>query len=331
MKLHLAVDLGGTKTLLNLFNSDNASAETLKQQRLECANYENFTDLLRDFLGDVQNIDFASIAIAGPINNTENNQLARVTNLPWQIDRNELQITFNIKQCYLINDFQAIGFAIPALEKTDYLVLQEGTKQDRGTKAVIGAGTGLGQAIIAANNSDYTVISTEGGHVDFAPNNEIETKLIQFLRNKWSHVSYERVLSGAGIGHIYEFLAQESIIPDDTNEILHQSDPAAHIAKLANEQHPGAQKAMQLFTQIYGAQTGNLALNCLPFGGLYIAGGIAAKNQALINSDIFLESYRAKGRMQMVVKNIPLYLVTNTDIGLIGATQHALKLGNQQA
>ncbi len=328
MTYYLAADLGGTKTILQLFQVREQAIVTLKKQRYASAAFSSFSQLLEDFLGTDLQADVACIAIAGPITSSTSNQLAKVTNLPWKIDRNVLIQQFGLRHCKLINDFQAIGYAIPALQPQDYQTLQAGQLQAAGTKAVIGAGTGLGQAIIVPLQEGVTIISTEGGHTDFAPQNPEEIKLLEFLQSRWDHVSWERIVSGPGIRTLYEFLLQNRSKAIADAAALEAADPAANIASLAQSEPASlAGETMRLFTRLYGAQTGNLGLNCLPYGGLYIAGGIAAKNPALIGSDIFLEAFRAKGRMRPLLEKIPLFLITNTELGLNGAVQYAIQLG----
>lgn len=330
MKHYIAADIGGTKTLLHLTRDNGGEPETLKKQRYDSGKYPSFEKMLAEFVDDSLTIHAASLAIAGPISTTPKNQTANVTNLPWEIDANALSQQFKISHCALINDFEAIGYALSALTEQDLITLQSGLPRPGGIQAVIGAGTGLGQAIVIPSSSNTKVISTEGGHTDFSPSTELEIALLRFLQQRWTHVSWERVLSGMGIKNLFDFLiAHHGLTASDYQEILDHSDPPARIAQLAQQQSlPLASEAMQLFCRLYGAQAGNLALNCLPFGGLYIAGGIAAKNQELIISSQFLDSFLAKGRMQFLINDIPIYLITNTDLGLIGATQHALQLGN---
>ncbi len=330
MTRHLAADIGGTKTLIHWFESDGKNIQTLMKKRFENANYSNIESILAEILSTDQALDSACLAIAGPITPLVKNQIANVTNLPWTIDRNAIQQTFNIKHCTLINDFKANGYAIAALTNNDWITLQEGKSRATATKAIIGAGTGLGQAIIPYSKNHQQVLSTEGGHVDFAPKNALEIQLFQYLNLQWSHVSYERILSGTGIWNLFQFLIEHhQLNPSDFRKISEHNDPAAKISMLAQQQTLTiASETMVLFSKIYGAQAGNLALNCLPYGGLYIAGGIAAKNQSLLRSKQFLDAFLAKGRMQSILKDIPVKLITNTELGLIGAEQYALQTGS---
>jgi len=328
MTYHIAADIGGTKTLIQLVHKSQQARKTLKHSYYKSGDFETFEDLLRDFIDFDENIDSACFAIAGPIKSKANNAVADVTNLPWVINQQDIQQNFSINHCKLINDFQAIGHAIQGLTNQDLITLQAGTPSPSGTRAVIGAGTGLGQAILVRTGKSYEVIATEGGHVNFAPTTALEIELLKFLQSKFSHVSYEMILSGPGLLNIFDFLLHQNNLQNtEHKQIFNSSDPAAEIAKQANE-NPNSiyTDVMNLFTHIYGAQAGNFALNCLPSGGIYIAGGIAVKNQSLIKSPAFIEAFCAKGIMSSLASEIPVKLITHSEPGLIGATQIAINI-----
>jgi len=325
----LTADLGGTKTYLQLSKIQDSSISVIKKNQYESDAFESFESMLQLFIAEEENIDFACIAIAGPINNVKEAQIANVTNLPWEINNLILAQQFSIANVSFINDFAAIGHALIQLGNEDYLILQEGTPNNTAPKAVIGAGTGLGQAILVPSEIDYTIIATEGGHTDFAPTNQMELALYQYLSTQFEHVSYERILSGDGIENLFKFLlhiCQQSHHPNH-REILSHTDPAAEISKHAIENtNEMAVKTMDLFMAIYGSQAGNLALNCLPKNGLYIAGGIAAKNKWYLQNSQFVQRFNAKGRMQSETIQIPIRLITNPEVGLRGSLQYILKL-----
>jgi len=341
MSILLAADIGGTKTRLRLSQLKAGVLSTLKQTQYNSGQWHSFDAVLDDFLQthskNNKPCHSACFAVAGPVRNsqdTRSSSLANVTNLPWKLCSQTLKQRFKLPLLSLINDFQAIGHCVDVLDKKDFFTLQAGKTALDGalnnTRAFIGAGTGLGQAIAVFNGVDYEIISSEGGHVDFAPGNDFQVALYQFLNQKYPHVSYERLLSGEGLFNIYQFFSQicqadeQSII--EKEKILSQADKAKTIAQMAKVNPDGpAARSMELFFRIYGAQCGNLALNCLPSNGLFIAGGIAQKNLEYLKKSPFLSSFTAKGRMQQLMTCIPVKVITNADAGLSGATCVAAK------
>jgi glucokinase len=320
----LAVDLGGTKILFQL---SDEQGDVIAEQQLASQAFDSFDNALAEFLSldavKGQHIDCAGLAVAGPVNGRQ----AQVTNLPWQIDADALAEQFAIKQIVLCNDFEAIGYAIDALTESDILTLQMGHNAPAAkVRAVIGAGTGLGQAMLVKTEQGWQVLPTEGGHVDFAPADANQNLLLEHMRERFGHVSFERVLSGSGLVDIYEFL--RSYLQKDEQEELRQAmingDPAAAISQFASQDEL-AQQAMAMFFQIYGAQTGNLALSCLPFGGVYIAGGIAAKNLSWFENSQFLQAFAAKGKMQHLMSQFPIHVIKHPQVGLLGARIFAMQ------
>jgi glucokinase len=248
-----------------------------------------------------------------------------------------------IEKISLINDFVAVGYGIAGLEPQDLHTLQAGEVQADAPIAVIGAGTGLGQGfLIRQPNGSYRVYGTEGGHTDFAPRNELEFQLLKYLRDKMdlTRVSVERVVSGMGIVSIYQFLRDRQDITESPQVAAairtwereagmseKSVDPAAVIAiAAADQQDHLSQKTMEIFAELYGAEAGNLALKLLPYGGLYIAGGVAAKNLPLLKSGSFLHAMTDKGRMRPLMERVPVRVICNQKVGLIGAALWAAKL-----
>jgi len=324
----LSADVGGTKTQLQLSHLSDGIIQTLRTEKFSSQEYPSFTHMLTEFLTDKVTIDSACFAVAGPVKHDENYSEANITNLPWIINSSNLESQLEIKSVALINDFEAIGYAIEHLPPDDFVTLQEGQKSQNTVKAIIGAGTGLGQAIMVHNGQDYDVLCTEGGHVDLAANSEIEMALLQQLKTQYSHVSYERVLSGQGLINIFEFLLDKNRVRNniDNQNILHAQDIAAEISITAEQKSNSvACQAMSLFMKIYGAQAGNLALTCLANGGVYIAGGIAAKNLSAFDDNGFITAFNEKGRMQTLTQNMPVRIIKNQSCGLIGATHFAYR------
>jgi len=325
----LSADIGGTKTIIERSQYSEGKLRTINKVKLNSASYSCFANMLAGFIESDEKIDAACFAIAGPIRHEENIQTANVTNLPWEMSNTSLQETFGIPKVRFINDFQAMGYAIEHLSSNDLEVLQQGHSKSHGVRAVIGAGTGLGEAILVFNGNRYEVLATEGGHQDFAPNSALEIELYQYLHKEFEHVSFERVLSGTGLVNLFNFLIQHGVSSNQEldQQILNSVDPAAEISRAANSKsYIMAEQALSLFMKIYGAKAGNLALACLPTGGIYITGGIAGKNLSSLKSSEFIQSFNAKGRMQQLLEDIPVNVVTNQEAGLIGATQQALNI-----
>jgi glucokinase len=319
MQTLLAADIGGTKTLLQV---TAANGQLLAEQRFVSNDFAGFTELLAGFLNslpeDCLPITSACLAVAGPVTG----RTASVTNLPWRIDADALCELLPLMQVTLINDFAAVGEGIACLTEDDLLILQAGRSEPDAPRAVIGAGTGLGQAYMTPQQDGWQVWATEGGHTDFAPSDALQQQLLDYLLQQYVHVSYERLVSGMGLENIYQFLAGLHDLPVNVDM---NSDRAAQISQLGAIGDPLAQQTMRLFVEIYGAQAGNLALTVMPRAGLYLAGGIAMKNQSWFEDGSFMQAFLAKGRMQPLLENIPVYLIRSADTGLRGAALLARK------
>ncbi len=327
----LAGDLGGTKTLLQIADIDGRDYQVLHEQRLENRHYSELLPLIQDFLHAspvASGIEHACIAVAGPISTTATGQYAKVTNLPWHIDAQPLAAALNIPRLSLINDFQAVGYGIEALAADDIAVLQTGQPQPHAPRMIIGAGTGLGVGQMIWLDERYEVIPSEGGHADFAPVDEPQIGLLRYMRRHYAHVSCDRILSGPGLAHIYSFLHETAgASPAELEKIMRHADPAAAISASADTgDDPLARAALDMFVSIYGAQAGNLALINLAFGGVYVAGGIAPKILSHITSGAFMREFANKGRMSALLGGMPVYVITNPKVGLMGAALAAARL-----
>ena len=357
MTIVLAGDLGGTKTILRLAEKvvdisgvgssrdDDKQWRSLYEQRFISGNYAEFVDVVHEFLGNAKKIlgklpaiRRACLGIAGPIHGRR----SQLTNLGWYLDSDRLEVELGIPQVSLINDFVAVGYGILGLQPEDLHTLQTGKEKERSPIGVIGAGTGLGEAFLSWDGDRYEVYPTEGGHTDFAPRNALEIELLQYLQQRHDRVSVERVVSGMGIVAIYQFL-RDRFLPDlpESPEIAErvrlwesgtvEADAAAAIANSALDVHIApeqrnqlAVKTMQVFISAYAAEAGNLALKLIPQGGLYIAGGIAPKILPLLQDGNFLQILKDKGRVSPVLADLPIHVILNPDVGLIGATFHGL-------
>jgi glucokinase len=342
MKYLLAGDLGGTKTFLRLVKAESPDRSEF-EYRYQSQEYDGLVAICREFLAAASTqlaveieIQSACLAIAGAVID----RASYLPNLDWQITATGLEQGLNIPRVELINDFVAIGDGIDLLRPEDLHILQTGQPQQNAPKAVIGAGTGLGQCFLIHNGADYQVVATERGHVDFPARSSQEFELVRYICDNMQidRVSNERVISGRGIVAIYQYLRDTNnfsekpeiaaVVREWESQTEKLADPAAAIsAQAIAKTDPLAQATMQMFMSAYGAEAGNLALTTLCYGGLYIAGGIAAKNLDLFADGTFLNAFHHKGRVSDLLDNIPVNVILNPQVGLIGAAAQAAKLG----
>lgn len=326
----LAADVGGTKTRM-LCASAESPEKALYEACYMSADFESFEPLLESFIHDsgipASQIETLALALPGLVNADS----ARLTNLPWVIDKQSLTDTFGIKNISFINDFQASAFGTSQLREKDQIILNPGLHnsailRNNDTRVAVGAGTGLGvswaqknKAEVISGHETLRAYDTEGGHIDFAPVDETQIDLLKFLQQRHGHVSYERILSGDGLVCLYEFCAGKKITEAQKEAIT------AEWVNSHADKDVTADKALSLFVQIYGAYIGNIAMIFKPFGGIFITGGIAAKIVKKMQSDDFINAYLNKGRMRQLVEQIAVYLVTNERIGVLGAMAEAVR------
>lgn len=320
-RLILAGDIGGTKTWLRLAEATPGGLRTVREQCFESAEFDGLSPMIHTLLaGESTPVEIRSacFGVAGPVEGGR----ASLTNLPWLVDADEVGQRCGVAAVRLINDFEAIGYGIEALEDRDIATLQVGRPVAKWPRAVLGAGTGLGVCLIVPGGEGHQVIATEGGHVDFAPTDELQIGLLRFLQARFGHVSYERILSGPGLVDIYEFLQRNGAHQPaaELAQALRTDAAPAAISQAALGNHDTcARAAMQLFIDIYGAQAGNLALTALARGGVYLAGGIAPKIIEALRAGEFMRAFRAKGRFATLLSTIPVHVVMNPQVGLMGA------------
>jgi len=326
----LAGDIGGTKTLLQIAEVEGTHCKVLQEQRYDSRAYDDLAPMVSEFLHQagkdaVAGLASACFGVAGPVSG----ERARLTNLPWQLDARQLAEQLGIARVCLINDFQAVGYGIEALAADDIHELQQGQEQPHAPRVLIGAGTGLGEGILVWQQDHYEALASEGGHVGFAPEDATQVALLQYLRERFERVSYNLILCGPGLVNIYQFLRDTGVARESAalNKALAASDPAAVVTRFALEANePLAVKALDLFIAIYGAQAGNLALTCIATGGAYVAGGIAPKIIDRLKGGEFIRAFNDKGRMSHVTQTIPVRVVLNPRVGLMGAALSAGRL-----
>jgi glucokinase len=326
----LAVDLGGTKTLLELSEFDGFQSTLIAEQRYTSADYIRFDNIVSDFIGHHPGpIAAACIAVAGPVDVSVNGESAKITNLPWHLDSQQLATQFKIPHVRLINDFAAVAYGLDGLRNDEFIPLQKANGDDCGVRLILGAGTGLGVALMVHDGEYYKVLATEGGHAGFAPTSNNELAVFHFLRQTLPHVSIEHVLSGPGLINIYRALHQrEHANEESLHNITHSPDPGAAISSAAKRGDNIAHCTLDVFAQIYGNVAGNLALTCLPTGGIFLAGGIAPKLIQRLQGGAFLSAFHNKGKMSHLMPRFPINVVMNSNIGLIGARLTAQRLAN---
>lgn len=327
----LSGDIGGTNSRLALYRGTERLFERIypsaDHPSLEVV-VEKFLEETRKALGQDARPERGCLGVAGPVDH----DTTRVTNLPWFVDARKIEQRTRIGRVTLINDFQAAAVGVTVLGESDLVSLGGGARNPTGPMVVLGAGTGLGEAFLfwSATDGRHVVVASEGGHVDFTPRTGLETGLLNYLVGRYGRVSYERVLSGQGIVDVFGFLSNEPalrpLVSDETRGALLAEDPAAVISRHAIAgRDPVCAMALNLFCSVYGGLAGNLALTFLASGGVFLAGGIAPKVLPLLQNGVFREAFEAKGRFQPLVAKIPAFVVTHTDVGLLGAATVAAR------
>ena len=321
----LAGDVGGTKTILALFKTDGDDLKCLKKEQFSSTGYPTFTELLASFLTDADctQITAVCIGVAGIVINGR----CETTNLPWVLISQEIGERVNTQNVWLLNDLEATAWGLLSLPGHNLVELNADAQSRQGNIAVVAAGTGLGEAIIAWDGSSHHVLASEGGHVDFAPNNEQEMALLAYMKEKYpEHVSCERLISGEGLVNIYQFLKHinHAVPVPEIEQQMTERDPAAVIGEAGVAGSDTlCVEALKLFCRLYGAESGNLALKCLPYGGVYLAGGIGAKILPVLQQGDFLDGFLAKGRCRAILQKISVKVCTNPEVALLGALSYA--------
>jgi glucokinase len=324
-KLLLAGDIGGTKTRMGIFAISRGVPTLVREAVYASREQGSLEEIIEDFLLSSSRVDSACFGVAGPVYNG----VADATNLPWQMKTARLKRKLLTDRVELINDLVANAYGLRILEKRDLKTLSAG-RSETGNAALLSAGTGLGAAVLFWDGKHHIPMPSEGGHVEFGPRKRIGLDLLEYLFDRFGHVSYERVLSGAGLYNIYQFLrdaGQFGKEPDWLSEMLRTGDPPAVIAEMARLGRSGlCTRALDLFVSIYGAAAGNLALQVMALSGMYIGGGIAPKIIWKLKDGVFMKSFREKGRLSRIVERIPVRVIMNDRAAFLGAAVRAAEL-----
>lgn len=324
----LAGDVGGTNARLAFFDVSNGHLRQVVASVFPSREYAGLDQIVSKFVA-ASNLraDAACFGVPGPVRNGR----VETSNLPWVIESARLANELNLKKTVLINDLEANAWGIAALAPEDVVSLNQVKGNPLGNQAVISAGTGLGEAGMYWDGSQYRIFATEGGHSDFAPHNELEIELFRYLLGRYGHVSYERIVSGPGLVNVFHFLRDtgRGTEPQWLTDQMAHSDAAAAISRAALD---GAcalcEQALDIFVSVFGAEAGNLALNVLATGGVYLGGGIAPKMLAKLSGPLFMHTFVGKGRMQPLLETIPVKVITNDKTALMGAARCAAANGS---
>jgi glucokinase len=354
----LAGDIGGTKINLALYDWQKERIDPIREDTVWTADYESLEEVLTDFLDEPAPADSmvnpsrpdeviehsedslsetsppalrasltaACFGVPGPVlDNT-----CRTTNIPWIIEGAKLAEFLHIPHVRLVNDLEATAYGLKLLRPDEMEDLNPNAPSPppEDTRVLLAAGTGLGESLLLWTGKDYHICPSEGGHADFAPNNDLEIDLLRYLRTQYLHVSYERVLSGPGLYSIYQFLRDiKKNEPTWFAEKLPAGDPAALIAEAGLSGKPDiCKEALQLFVSIYGAEAGNMALKVLAWGGVYLGGGIAPEILPALREETFMKAFLAKGRYKRLLAKVPVRVVLNPRTAMLGAASLAAKM-----
>jgi glucokinase len=319
----LAGDVGGTKVDLALYQFIDGKLKSVRDKIYKAKDYPGLEVIIKEFLG-ADKVTAACFGVPGPVRDGR----LRLTNLPWTLDSRELAAGLAIDHVFLINDLQANGYGVAELSEDQILTLSEGDPSQIGNRALVAAGTGLGQCFLVWNGRQHKPYPSEGGHADYAPRNENEIDLLRFLKQKYNgRVSYERVISGMGLTNIYEFLREVRGVDEPAwlaKRLSEAPDPNSVITEMAlAAKSEICEHALDMFVSGYGAEAGNLALKVLSVGGLYVGGGIAPRIVDKLKDGTFMKAFTDKGRLSQLLINMPVRIILEPRAALLGAAAYA--------
>ena len=320
-------DIGATKTDLAVIDPGRRPGAPLAARTFQSASFASVEALLKAFLSHVNlSVEAVILGVAGPVSGGR----SRITNLPWIMDEREIATSLGIQSVRLLNDIEAVAYAVPSLGDDDVETLNAGDPWEDGNRVIIAPGTGLGEAFLVRGGNRYFPIASEGGHADFAPGNDMEAELLSYLRGFHDHVSYERVCSGIGITNIYSFLLNSGYGEEPRwmkEKLSAASDPTAVIIDAAMDRNRPCEitvLTLNIFVSILGAEAGNLALQVLSTRGVYLAGGIPPRILSYLTGGLFMERFLRKGRMSDLVSRMPVHVIVRPGCALLGAALYGL-------
>ena len=323
----LTGDIGGTKTRLAIYQGGPGGFDPAVSEVYASREHPSLLGLAQDFLATHDmHVQAACFGVAGPVRDGR----CRTTNLPWVVEAAELSRELGIRRVFLLNDLEAMAWAIPALPSTSFALLHRGEPDPRANAALIAAGTGLGEAGLAWDGRRLRPFATEGGHATYGPTTDLEIELLRYLRPRYGHVSWERLVSGPGLVTLYEFLRQhrKGETPGWLAETMAEGDAASAISGAALEGRDElASEALDLFVHLFGCEAGNLALKVMARRGVFLGGTIAGKILPRLKSGPFLTGFTAKGRMERLLQTMPVAVLLDEAAPLLGAAVFAAEAG----
>jgi glucokinase len=321
----IAGDIGATKTLLALYAPETGARSPLAEVEFHSADYPGLEQPVRDFMAKAKRpVEAACFDVAGPVIGGH----ARLTNLPWVLDETVLQRGLGLKRVMLLNDLKALAYAVPHLRPEDLHPVNAGTPEPHGPMAVVAPGTGLGEGFLVWSKGEYLACSSEGGHSDFAPADDLQAELWGYLSRQYGHVATERLCSGTGLPNIYDFLrdtGRAAEAPGFAAKLASAPDRTPLIVQAALEDPTNTLCAavLDIFVACLGAEAGNLALKVLATGGVFLAGGIPPRILPHLTDGRFMRAFVNKGRFAALLGNVPVNVVT-TQAALLGAALYGL-------
>jgi glucokinase len=322
MSLILAGDIGGTNSRLAFFDVKNGKFELISSKIFPSRDYSGFDEIVKEYVNTSgAHPTSACFGIPGPVTNGR----VEVSNLPWIIEAKRLADELKIRKAILLNDLEAAGWGIGAVAPDRLVSLNQGGSIP-GNQVLVSPGTGLGEGAIYWDGKRHHVFGSEGGHCDFAPLNDIQIEMLNYLCKRFDHVSYERVLSGPGLVNIFEFLRDtgKGKPPDWLVAEMVESDAARAISEAGmTGKCPMCEQALEIFVSIFGAEAGNCALKMKAVGGVFLGGGIAPKILPKLATSNFLQAFLEKGRLRRLMEIIPIKVVIDDKLGLLGAARCA--------
>lgn len=323
----LAGDIGATNTVLALVTAAGGVRQPILTRTFQSADYPSLEVILDEFLGGSSAVvQLATFGVAGPVID----QRVQITNRLWGVDARSVAAHLGGLPVHLLNDLEALGHSVPQLQAQDLVVLNAGQRDERGAIGIVAPGTGMGEGFLVWDGKGYRPCVSEGGHSDFAPNNEVELELLRYLMARFGHVSVERVCSGLGLPNIYAFLRDtgREIAPEWLEAELDAANDATPVivgAALSDARAcPIAKRTLDIFVDVLAAEAGSFAVRLLATGGIYFGGGIPPRILALLREPRFMSVFLAKGRLRSVLDAVPVFVINNSGAGLLGASHHVL-------